>query len=293
MKPMRIGICVLLLVGFAFAQDEPAPAAPAPAGGPDLVREIWFMDDANPVDTGVVDLRLVFRWVTASAPANLGDSDDDFIFTPALTWGPCSNVEVFADVPIWLGDSGDRGALDWGNFDANVGFTWRISEPVDMWPAAALRTTVRLPTGDDSHGVDAELRLLLTNEYESGIRSHLNMFAATDNSDPGAGAEFGALPEFFGFGDGFATDPRHFQWGFVAGLDGPLCGDGAVRWVADYLHRSSYHYGAANINMLELGWQWAMADTQRLGMSLQIGLDDEADTPNFGAVLGYTCALTQ
>ena len=44
--------------------------------------------------------------------------------------------------------------------------------------------------------------------------------------------------------------------------------------------------------MLEAGWEWAMSDAQRLGMSIQIGLDDQDETPNFGAGLSYAYALT-
>ena len=58
------------------------------------------------------------------------------------------------------------------------------------------------------------------------------------------------------------------------------------------MHRSSYHYGAADLDMLELGWEWQMADAHKLGMSIQAGLDDDDDTPNFGAGLAYSYSLT-
>jgi hypothetical protein len=296
MKAICVAACVLLCAGFCFAQEEEVTyetATTTTTGADDLMRELWFVDDATPIATGAVDMRLTFRWETASAPANLGDSDDDFIFTPSLTWGSCENVEVFVDVPIWLGDGGDRGAIEEGNYDTFLGFTWRIAEPEDIWPAAALRTTVRVPTGRNSAGLDGELRLILTNEYDSGIRSHINVFgAAICDAPEGPEPDPPVLVTGF-FDDEGPADPRHFQWGVVLGLDGPLCGDGAVRWVADYLHRSSFYYGSANMNMLELGWEWTMEEAQKLGMSVQIGLDDEDDTPNFGAALGYAFALTQ
>jgi len=293
MKQVCALICVFALTGTALAQESDVTVektATTTVAGADLISELWLMDDANPIATGQVDLRFTTRWVTSGAPANFGDSDDDFVFEPSLRWGPCANVEVFVSVPIWLGDGGDRGAFDYGNYDTYVGFTWRFMEPQDMWPAAALGASVRLPTGDDHNdGVDAELRLILTNEYDSGIRSHFNAFAAAINNDEDwSGGDF--FTDLFG-GEGFG-DPRHFQWGFVIGLDGPLCGDGAVRWVADYMNRSSLHYGGSNMNILELGWEWAMADAHKLGMSVQIGLDDEEDTPNVGAALSYAWSLT-
>ncbi|MGD2109045.1 MAG: hypothetical protein PVI86_06600, partial [Phycisphaerae bacterium] len=290
MKQVCALICVFAFAGMAFAQESDVTyetkTTTTVSSGADLIAELWAMDDANPIATGQVDLRFTTHWITSSAPANFGDSDDDFIFEPSLRWGACSNVEVFASVPMWLGDSGDRGAFDYGNFDTYVGFTWRFAEPQDMWPAMALGGTARIPTGDDSNGVDGELRLIMTNEYDSGIRSHFNAFAATINNN-----EDWSDGGFFGFGGDDFGDPRHLQYGFVVGLDGPLCGDGAVRWVADYMNRSSYHYGSANLNMLELGWEWAMAEAQKLGMSVQIGLDDENDTPNVGASLSYAWSL--
>lgn len=277
MKKATLLASVLMFVATAQAQESDityeTSETTAVSNGANLLSELWLMDDATPLDTGQVDLRLTLGWVTASAPANRGDSDDDFVVVPSLVWGTCNNVEVFASVPVWVGDGGDVGPLDVGNADTMLGFTWRIHEPVDFWPAMALRGSMRVPTGDDSSGVDGELRLILTNEYDSGVRSHFNAFGKSVNGDN----DFGQ---------------RHFQWGAVFGLDGPLCGDGAVRWVADYLHRSSYHFGSRNINMLEAGWEWAVTPSQKVGMSMQVGLDDNDDTPNFGAAVSYAYSLT-
>ncbi len=77
----------------------------------------------------------------------------------------------------------------------------------------------------------------------------------------------------------------------VVGMDGPLCADGAVRWVADYMHRNSERDHAGNMNMLELGWEWAIAEGHELAMSFQVGLDDNEDTPNFGAGLIYALSI--
>ena len=57
------------------------------------------------------------------------------------------------------------------------------------------------------------------------------------------------------------------------------------------MHRSSEHEHASNMNMLELGWQWQMAAAHTLGWSMQIGLDDNEDTPNFGMGLMYAMTI--
>ena len=121
--------------------------------------------------------------------------------------------------------------------------------------------------------MDGEARLIFTNDYDSGMRSHLNGFVQTINGDND-------------------SELREFQWGVVVGMDGPLCGDGTIRWVADYLHRSGQHNGSRNINLLELGWEWDMEAGRKLGMSWQIGLDGNEDTPNVGAVITYAHSLT-
>lgn len=260
------------------------------------------IDDANPVPAGQIDLRLRYEYSTGvdgveqdrgrdfwgwdEDPGLFGfggsqrdrrprnDTDDDHVIAPTLVWGPCPNVEVSLDLPINLGDSGDAdGGYD-GNADLRLGLLYRFWEDQGDWtPAFALSSTLRLPTGVHSAGVDGELRAIFTKEYESDLRSHVNGFVITANGDN-------------------EPDTRHFQWGVVVGMDGPLCADGAVRWVADYMHRSSEHYGASNMNVLELGTEWTMAEYSKLGMSAQIGLDDNQETPAFGLKLNYSYSLT-
>ncbi len=294
MKQMMPILGVLCMIGSVMGQEsevtEVTTATTTVSGGPDLIGELWSMDDATVLDVGQVDLRFTFRWLTGGEPFNNGDSSDDFVFSPSIHWGSCENVELFAEVPIWLGDAGDAAALDEGNADTNVGFTWRIAEPADGMPAVALKTTFRIPTGDSSNGVDSEARLILTSEYDSGIRSHVNVFGKSVDGDNWRSVSGSRETDIFGNDD--RSRFRHFQWGLVLGLDGPLCGDGAVRWVLDYMNRSSSHYGRSNINMLEAGWEWTMSDAEKLGMAFQVGLDHAGDEPNFGASIAYTHALT-
>ena len=272
--------------------------------GANLLAPLWSMTDAVPIETHSVDLRMGTWWVTASDEANLTDSDDDYSVTPSLVWGPCDNVEISFSVPVWVGDGGEMPAFSEGNADTYIGMLWRLVEQNGMWPALALASNLRTPTGDNSNGLDAELRLVLTNEYDSGIRSHVNLYGNsvnTDNEkslmadDNDGGFGWGSDDDDWdsGLGWGWGRDRlsgRHFQWGAVFGLDGPLCSDGAVRWVADYVHKSSAYYGNRNSNLLELGWEWNIDEQNKLGMATQVGLDDNEETPNFGA--GFTYAYS-
>lgn len=286
---------VLLVISPVWAQEKEKTTITTKTetikeGGADVLGELWSFQDATPVAPGQLDLRLTGQWITAGAPANRGDSNDDFVVTPSLVWGSCPNVEVFARVPAWVGDAGDIPGQDSGNFDTYLGFLWRFAEQQDNWPAMAFQGTARIPTGDNSSGVDGEFRIILTNEYASGIRSHFNAFATTvnghnDESDNRYETSFNGRPQY-------SDDTRDFQYGGVIGLDGPLCDNGAVRWVFDYMNRSSYHDGASNINLLDVGWEWATSDASHLGMSMQVGLDDNEDTPNFGAKVTYAWSIT-
>jgi len=282
MKRFLSAACVLAFSAAVLAQeaDSTTVTTTTRAGGFDSIGELWSFEDAVPLCTGRVDLRLTGAWSTASAPANLGDSSDDYVIQPSLVWGVAENLELSANVPVWVGDAGDRpGGLD-GNADTNVGLLWRFMEQDGGWPAMALSAHGRFPTGDNSSGVDGELRLIMTNDYDSCIRSHINLFGITVNgNDSRDGRDVG--------------DTRDFQWGAVIGLDGPLCSDGAVRWVVDYLHRSSFHNGQGNINLVDVGWEWSMGSGNGLGMSFQVGLDRSGETPNFGATVTYSMALVQ
>ncbi len=244
------------------------------ASGFDLLGgETFNVTDATPFATCAVDLRLAFRWESESAPANAGDSNDDFLVQPVLVWGAAENLELSFTTPIDIGDGGHIPGQADGHHDDYVGLLWRLKEQDDCWPALALASNLRIPTGQRSNGVDWELRLALTNEYDSGIRSHLNFFAITANHDN-------------------YENLRHFQYGAVAGLDGPLCGDGAVRWVFDYMYRIGQHDGGGGKNIAEAGWQWQIDDCNKLGMSVQAGLDHaEDETLNVGAALTYAHTL--
>ncbi len=228
------------------------------------------VDDANPVPAGQLDLRLRYDWTTGRDRPN---ADDDHVVGATLLWGAATNFEVSLDLPVNLGDGGDMdGGFD-GNGDVYLGLLYRFLEDQGDWmPAMAFSFTARIPTGDRSSGIDGDFRLLMTKEYDSGLRSHLNgfMITANGNNDP---------------------DTRHFQWGVVVGMDGPLCADGAVRWVADYMHRSSYHYGESNGHILEIGTEWTPADNCKLGLAAQFALDHNGEVPDYGARLNWSYTL--
>lgn len=280
---MKKTLSVALVLAFAvsaIAQEKESTrittttTTVAPKSGFDLLGgETFNVTDATPFTTGAIDLRLGWRWETENAPASAGDSNDDWYVQPAIVWGVAEGWELSATVPVQIGDGGEIPGQTDGNADTYFGALWQFKAQEGYWPAMALASSLRTPTGDNSNGVDWELRLALTNEYDSGVRSHLNFFGITANHDN-------------------YENLRHWQYGAVAGLDGPLCADGAVRWVFDYMYRMGQHEGGGGKNIAEAGWQWQIDDNNKLGMGIQVGLDHaEDETANLGATLTYAYTL--
>lgn len=277
---MKRVLATMMLLGFctvAVAQEKEVTTiktetTTVASNSWDLLNN-WNVGDASTLPPAHVHLRLRYNWVTSEMPANNDDENDDHQATPAIVWGIDEYWEWAISVPYWFSEDGqDRpGELD-GNYDTFSTLQWRFREQDGCIPAMAIATTLRIPTGDESNKVDLEGRLILTNQYESGLRSHFNAFAVTVNGDNDENA-------------------RHFQWGFVVGMDGPLNDENTLRWVADYMHRSSYNYGRGNVNMLEAGFEWAIDDCNALSLSAQFGLDGEDDTINAGIGLNYSHSL--
>jgi hypothetical protein len=267
------------------------------AGGANLLHELWNVWDAVPIPCGETQLRFTYRWETAGAPANRYDSNDDHILQPSIWWGAAECLELGLTVPVWVGDGGEIPGQQDGQADTYFTALYRVWDQVDYWPAGAFSSTVRIPTGVRSDGIDADLRLNLTNDYDSGLRSHFNIWGKTVNTTNGE-----VNPELQGVDGDEAyifldesdepVDPRHFQYGASIGLDGCLNEDGSLRWVVDYVNRTSQYYGHSNLNLLDVGWQLEMGEGSHLGMSVMFGLDDNEETPNAGAAITYAMPLT-
>jgi len=276
MKQILSGVFVLALAVSAVAQQKEKTTVTTKTttvkSSFDLLgSETWNVTDASTFTCGAVDLRLSGRYTESAINQDL-EVGNAWTFQPAIVWGATDRLELSLTTPIHHIDN--LNVAPDGNYDTYVGGQYRFTEQEGYWPALALATSLRLPTGQNSDGVDWQLRLVLTNEYESGIRSHVNLFgiyADTNNLEP--------------------FEVRNFQYGAVAGLDGPLCADGAVRWVADWMYRISEVEGGGGQNIGEAGWQWQINECNKLGMSVQMALDHAEDTSDVGAALTYAYTL--
>jgi len=274
MKQILSGIFVLALAASAVAQQKEKTTVTTKTttvkSAFDLLGgETWNVTDATTFTEGAIDLRLAGRYIESAINQKL-EVDNSWTLQPAVVWGATDRLQLSFTMPVNHIDN--LNVAPDGNYDSYVGGQYRLTDQQDYWPALALATSLRLPTGTNSNGVDCEVRLVLTNEYESGIRSNLNFFGTSVNTDNYPKA-------------------RDFQYGAVAGLDGPLCADGAVRWVADYMYRISEVDGGGPQNIGEVGWQWQIADAHKLGMSVQLSLDHAELTSDVGAALTYAYTL--
>jgi hypothetical protein len=156
----------------------------------------------------------------------------------------------------------------------------------------------RIPTGEGSSGIDYEGRLAMTHTYDNDMRSHFNMWGKITNGDnhDTAGANRAAVITDSGFGviygSGIWNAERNWQYGGNVGLDFPLCDDGAVRMVVDYLARTSIQEGQNWWHIMETGWEWQIDDANRMGMSFFYNFDQSTDAPNAGATMTFAHALT-
>jgi len=259
---------------------------------PDLLTPLWSMTDTVPVEPCSVHLRVNFRWETADGVSTGGDNDDDFILTPAIVWGIAEDWEVWARTPAWLGDAGNRGPFEDGNYDTYVGALWRFKDQEGSWPAMAIAGEARIPTGDGSSGVDGELRLVLTNEYDSGLRSHINLFGISQNGD-NADTLVGDEDEgFLDFEGPRRVSAENCAWGLLVGMDGPLGEGGDLRWVADYTFRGpQYTQSDSNQHVAELGLQWKIDGDSAFGIAGTAGLHNDQETPDYGLGFTYSYAL--
>ncbi len=276
MKQAFAGVFVLAFAVGAIAQEKETTTVKTTTttvkSSFDLLGgETFNVTDATTFEEGAVDLRLATRYAE-SALADDGEVSKSWTITPVIVWGASDRLELSIGVPLNHVENFNS-ALD-GNYDTNIGGQYRFTEQEGHWPALALAGNLRIPTGDGSSGVDYEMRLVLSNDWENGLRSHFNLFGEITN---GNNLE--------------PWDQRDFQYGAVIGVDGPLCADGAVRWVADYMYRISEVEGGGGQNIGEAGWQWQINDTSKLGMSVQLSLDRAEDASDVGAALTYAYTI--
>jgi hypothetical protein len=209
------------------------------------------------VERGEWEFETSLEWETKS-----GDGDD---YGPAfsLKYGITDTFHVELEVlPLVLGKGGDEGNGDL----ALIVFKewWKEAE---VMPAFGTWIEGRFPTGDGSSGVDGELHFNLTKTLLPHFRGHLEGYIRTANGNRGANDE----------------DRRDFQWGTGPGFDYSFSDDTIA--TINYRIQASDVYGNHDENVIELGMAQRLTHNQWLKFAVDVGVDGQESTPNFGAKL--------
>lgn len=265
---LGLGVGFLLSNHLARAQDTAEKTTirtetrSAESGHYREISSFFNVREANAnVDQGEWELEFTFEWETADG------ASDDYGPGVSLKYGLSDRTFVELEVlPITLGQGGDHGA---GELALVLFHQWLTED--EAWAAFATWAEMRIPSGDGSSGVDAELHLNFTKSLTDDLRMHLEGFVETANGAPGGEDE---------------DERRHFQWGIGTGFDYRF--SEATIGTINYLNRSSEEYGNSNQNILELGLAHELAKGQHLKLAVDIGLDGHEETPNFGAKIQWT-----
>lgn len=193
-------------------------------------------------------------------------SDDDISAFANLKYGITDRfyIEVSA-LPINLGDGGDQGAGDTGLL-----LFYQCMDETDWLPAFGSWISGRFPSGDGSSGVDGTLGGAFTKTLVPRLRGHLQGTITTANGARG----------------GEDYDRRDFQWGAGVGIDYEI--DEKTYAILNYTNTVSDEVGNGNLNVLEVGVTHNICPGQRLRASVDVGLDDNGETPNFAAKIQWS-----
>lgn len=213
------------------------------------------LEDGQPGAPGQLELEFNVGWQTTS------DESDPVTFETELQYtldgnAFLRNTQLILGVPLELGN----GDID-GNADLRFGWQQRWIKEEGLIPTVATLAEVRVPSGDDSSGVDGTLTGILAKDLGPGTL-YFNAFGKTVNGDN-------------------IENRRDFQWGFRTGYKWRLNDDFAL--IGDYLLQSSEQRGHRDVNALEFSGEYRVNENLTIGPGILIGLDDSDETPNFGA----------
>jgi hypothetical protein len=226
------------------------------------VSAFFNVREANAnVDQGEWEFEVPAFWTTDTE-----GGDDDFRMGTTIKYGISQGTYVeLALVPINIGDGGDMGA---GDLELELFHT--CIQETDSRPAFGAWLEGRFPSGDGSTGVDGTLGMSVTKSFNDKLRGHMAGFLETANGAPGGEDEEGR---------------RDFQWGAGIGVD-YRCSDKTLGLI-NYFNRANDRNGSPNQNILEIGVDHELCPGQHLKAAIDIGLDGNESTPDFGAKLQW------
>lgn len=229
--------------------------------GEDAVAERQSVDafnsieDGQPGAPGELELEFNIGYFTSSREEDAATLETELEYT--LDGSEfLRNTQLILSLPLELGNGG----ID-GNADITFGWQQRWIKEDGMVPTIATLAEIRTPSGDDSSGVDGTFTGIVAKDLGPGTL-YFNAFLKTVNGNN-------------------IEDRRDFQWGFLTGYKWRL--NDQLALIGDYTLKSSESDGNADVNLLELSAEYHVNEHLTIGPGIFIGLDDNGETPNFGA----------
>lgn len=219
------------------------------------------LEDGQPAGPGDWEMQLQGGWGTWSDTGR----HDPALLEPGLKYTPhrygptgaqfLENMQLRMRMPFVLG----TGEVT-QNGDLDFGWQQRWIKESGLWPTFSTLAEIRMPTRHHSSGVDGTFTGILAKSLGPGT-AYANGWVRTANGDD-------------------IDDVRHLQWGLRGGYKLPI--NDWASLVAVYAHSSSTVEGHGNTNVLELGASFRTKHRLSFGPGVFVGLDDRAETPNFG-----------
>lgn len=267
--------------GFGFLQN----AGGNGSGGDKTLDGPYFLRSADPLPPGEIELKLVYRYVNKDNGGDQEDHEGTFV----LEWGLMKDIEFILEVGARFGDGDVEGNGDIEEF----GFHIKHWEEDGSCPAFATRHLIRIPTGDDSDGVDYMARGLFTWTLSDVVRLHFNPYLQTINGNRNEGTRhrsrgFGGSSSSIRVPDDDDGD-RWFRWGAAIGFE---CRprDNLV-YILDYMVKSNDAFGQSDQHSIEIGGEWEFSPGHSFGWATEIEIDGDDEGDDFSISVSYIIEL--
>ncbi len=177
--------------------------------------------------------------------------DDEFLMEPILEVGVWPNAEVELSVPFLLGNADDR-----GSGDINLSGLYNFNQEGLWLPALGIKGRLTFPSGQDSEGVDTELKFLATKTLgRSLLYNQLHVNASWMHN---------AAP---------LSDERRDHWAAVLGWSARLTPD--LVFVAD-IWREETKIRNEEQNVAEIGLRYQLRPNLTVAVGGGPGFGDES-----------------
>ncbi|MBI1827196.1 MAG: hypothetical protein HY287_03330 [Planctomycetes bacterium] len=222
------------------------------------VSDFFNIREANSnVVQGEWELEFEGGWAT-------GAGRDDGWLGASLKYGITNDLHIALELlPAEIGNGGEHGAGD-----TSIILFQQLTHEKDHWAALGTWAEMRIPSGDQSSGVDGAWHMTLTKTLAPCWRMNWDGYVMTANGDRGSD---------------HGEDRRPFQYGLGPGFDYSFSDD--TIGILNYLHRTSDDRGESNQNIVEVGVAHRLTPNQWVKAAVDFDVDWRDNQDHVGAKL--------